>query len=92
MTDLYSVLGVMPDASQDEITDAYYRRLRFDDIGGEEARARSKELREAYEVLRDPALRRSYDTSQGIWQPEAPLFTPRIAPSATPSTVRGLGR
>ena len=76
MTDLYSVLGVMPDASPDEITDAYYRRLRFDDIGGEEARARSKELREAYEVLRDPALRRSYDTSQGIWPPEAPPFAP----------------
>ena len=74
MTDLYSVLGVTHDASQDEITDAYYRRLRFDDIGGEEARARSKELREAYEVLRDPALRRSYDTSQGIWENEAPPF------------------
>jgi signal peptidase I len=74
VTDLYSVLGVTHDASQDEITDAYYRRLRFDDIDGEEARARSKELREAYEVLRDPALRRSYDTSQGIWQNEAPAF------------------
>ncbi len=74
MTDLYSVLGVMPDASQDEITDAYYRRLRFDDIGSEAATARSKELREAYEVLRDPVLRRSYDTAQGTWRTEAAPF------------------
>jgi signal peptidase I len=74
VTDFYSVLGVMPDASQDEITDAYYRRLRFDDIGGEEARTRSQELREAYEVLRDPVLRRSYDTSQGISPTETEPF------------------
>jgi signal peptidase I len=74
VTDFYSILGVMPDASSDEIRDAYYRRLRFDDDGTETANARSKALREAYEVLSDPALRRSYDASQGIWRTEAAPF------------------
>jgi signal peptidase I len=68
----------MPDASPDEIRDAYYRRLSFDDAGTETANARSKALREAYEVLSDPALRRSYDVSQGIWRAEeAPSFDAR---------------
>jgi len=74
VTDFYSILGVMPDASPDEIRDAFYRRLRFDDDGTETANTRSKELREAYEVLSDPALRRSFDASQGIWRTEAAPF------------------
>jgi signal peptidase I len=65
VTDLYSVLGVTPDASPDEIRDAYYRRLRFDDLGTDSGNARSRELREAYEVLSDPDRRRSYDASRG---------------------------
>ncbi len=64
LTDLYAVLGVPPDASEDEIRDAYYRHLRFDDLDtGDRSRPR-RELREAYEVLSDPERRPSYDASQ----------------------------
>jgi signal peptidase I len=77
VTDLYSVLGVGPDASPDEIREAYYRRLRFDDMGTDAGNARSRELRQAYDVLSDPDRRRSYDASQGIWRSEpAPFRAP----------------
>jgi signal peptidase I len=76
-SDLYSVLGVTPDASPDEIRDAYHRQLRFDDVDTDAANARAKELREAYEVLSDPALRRGYNASQGIWWTKAdPVGSP----------------
>jgi signal peptidase I len=74
MTDLYSVLGVMPDASPDEIRDAYYRRLRFDDTGTDGEALHTGELRQAYEVLSDPDRRRSYDASRGIRRTEAAPF------------------
>ena len=32
MSDLYAVLGVPPEASDDEIRSAYHRKLRFDDV------------------------------------------------------------
>ena len=66
MSDLYAVLGVAPEVSEDEIRDAYYRRLRFDDIETEAGNARARELREAYEVLSNPDRRRSYDASLGV--------------------------
>jgi signal peptidase I len=65
LTDLYAVLGVSSDASAEEIRDAYYRQLRFDDVGAEAEEARWRELRQAYEVLSDPDRRRSYDMSLG---------------------------
>jgi signal peptidase I len=75
VTDLYAVLGVGPDASPDEIRDAYHRRLHFDGSGADTGNAR--ELHEAYDVLRDPDRRRSYDASQGISRGEpAPLRAP----------------
>ena len=30
MSDLYALLGVRPDSTEDEIRAAYYRRLQFD--------------------------------------------------------------
>jgi signal peptidase I len=63
MNDLYAVLGVTPNASQDEIRDAYYSRLREDGLKNEFDAARLRELREAYEVLSDPQRRRKYDLS-----------------------------
>jgi signal peptidase I len=64
---LYEVLGVEPSASEDEIREAYYRSLRFDDVETEEGNARMRELREAYEVLSDPDRRHSYDVSRSSW-------------------------
>ncbi|HEX4599918.1 MAG TPA: molecular chaperone DnaJ [Gemmatimonadales bacterium] len=65
--DYYAVLGVARDASEAEIKKAY-RKLAMqhhpDRVGPDEKQAaeeRFKELTEAYEVLRDPEQRATYD-------------------------------
>ena len=58
MSDLYALLGVAPEASDDEVRSAYYQRMRLDDVDTPEGQARTRELREAYEVLSDPERRR----------------------------------
>jgi len=71
---LYAVLGVEPEASPDEIRDAYYGRLRFEELDTEEDRSRAREVREAYEVLSDPERRRDYDLSNGFRRiPQEPV-------------------
>ncbi len=63
--DLYEILGVSPDASQEEIKRAYRRLARkyHPDLhpGDKEAEERFKEISEAYEILSDPKKRAEYD-------------------------------
>ncbi|HEY3210679.1 MAG TPA: molecular chaperone DnaJ [Actinomycetota bacterium] len=62
--DLYAVLGVRPEASEDEIKRAYRklaRELHPDVNQDPEAERRFKEVSAAYQTLSDPARRRQYD-------------------------------
>jgi curved DNA-binding protein CbpA len=64
--DLYAVLGVEPSASAELITSAFrarVRELRPDTRVDTPTAARFGEVRQAYETLRDPALRAAYDQS-----------------------------
>lgn len=63
--DLYSILGVPRDASQEEIKKAYRKLVRkfHPDAkpGDPDAEARFKSINLAYEVLQDPQKRAAYD-------------------------------
>ncbi len=88
MKDYYAILGVDPDATQEQIKSAYRRqvkKLHPDYYGGDSGPFRA--VQEAYSVLSDPARRRTYDrsfcrarlrTSPGYVRPE-PL-RPRRSP------------
>lgn len=67
MENLYNILGVSQNASQDEIKKAY-RNLAFKyhpdrNQGSKEAEDKLKEINAAYTVLGDPVQRRQYDSS-----------------------------
>ena len=63
--DLYRLLGVPPDASREQIAQAWRRRARAEhpDARPRDAAApgRFRVLAEAYQVLSDPARRAAYD-------------------------------
>src|SRR5215213_9958780 len=63
--DYYQVLGVGRDAAREDIEKAYRRLAKKyhpdNNPGGAEAEARLKLIKEAYQVLRDPARRSAYD-------------------------------
>ena len=86
--DYYGVLGVDKDASQAEIDRQYKREAarHHPDRGGNEERMKS--LNEAYSILKDKALRNSYDVQR---RPRASAqgFTP-VATSTAP-TARDIG-
>jgi molecular chaperone DnaJ len=65
MRDYYDVLGVAPGAGADEIKRAYRQLARryHPDISGGERGAAFLEVSRAYEVLRDPERKRSYDAN-----------------------------
>src|SRR2546425_408746 len=72
--DLYEILGVSRDASQEDIKKAYrtLARQHHPDVSDSpEAEQRFKELTGAYEILSDPAKRRQYDLFGQSGGPEA---------------------
>jgi len=84
MKNYYCILGVDCDASQAKIKDAYRERVKnvHPDHSGESSE-RFLDVKEAYDVLRDPEKRRCYDRSIG--QREGM----RADPGSEPSIRRG---
>ena len=69
MSDHYALLGVRPDASPQEIESAYRRGAL--ELGYQDGAWR--ELRDAYDVLRDPEERARYDVERdGFGPPKTP--------------------
>jgi molecular chaperone DnaJ len=65
MRDYYEVLGVSPDAKAADIKRAYRQLAKryHPDISGDDRVATFREVTRAYEVLRDPERRRTYDAA-----------------------------
>lgn len=98
--DLYAVLGLEPRATAEELERAYRFCL---DLYGEEALATYSLLepaeaeeqralvKQAYEVLCDPARRKAYDESHGFLPPDPPALFPTAALPAPelPAEVTG---
>ena len=101
--DFYSVLGLQPRASREQVERAYRFCLElygedsvatYSLLEPNEAEQERLRVREAYQVLVDAEQRRAYDESQGFQPPDAPVLpfpTPLSAGAAAelPAVLTG---
>ncbi|WP_119072507.1 VWA domain-containing protein [Aggregatilinea lenta] len=81
---LYAILGIPPEATQDDIREAYRvaaRRFHPDANHNEGAEHVFRDIATAYEVLGNPIERTGYDTARRKYQDEPSYFTLRVTPS-----------
>jgi hypothetical protein len=83
--DYYAILGVSPDASLEEIRQAYRQCVRelHPDLNPDRAEWATRQLQRvnaAYDVLREPALRQQYDRARSGYAAATPR-RPRPAPT-----------
>jgi DnaJ-class molecular chaperone len=86
--DYYTVLGVSPSADEVALGAAYRTLLKkyHPDVfrgSREEAEARTREIVEAYDTLRDSAKRRAYDAARTNRRPENAGCRPRGTTNAS---------
>ena len=87
--DPYEVLGVSPDASQEEIRDAYWRLVRFHRTEGDSAWTATHlaEIQDAYDVLSDPLRRAELDAANGGSRQAPPQGPPAYHPELPPAVA-----
>ncbi len=81
---LYAILGVSPEATQEDIREAYRvaaRRFHPDANPNEGADIQFRDIATAYETLGNPLQRADYDTARRKYKDETSYFTLRVTPS-----------
>lgn len=81
---LYTILGVPPEATQDDIREAYRiaaRRFHPDANPNEGADVQFRDIATAYEILGNARRRVQYDMARRKYQGEPNYFTLRVTPS-----------
>lgn len=88
ISDWYAVLGIEPDAAQDDVARAYHRRVKatHPDQGGDPDQF--QQVRRAWEILGDPDTRARYDTIRTI-NPDRTTCTASTSDPDIPSSPGG---